>query len=170
MPFRPFTLLFMSLFLVSNSSHANKPAEQTIGLVHGDFRIPNCIIHPTEPKIIAMLDWELSTIGHPLADLSYWCSMLYHGELEFPNNHAELGLMTEEEILKLYCQLTGRDGIENWNFYVAFNLFRSAAIRQGVYKRGLDGNASSDQWHETGASAMLAANRAWKLVQEAGLV
>ena len=148
----------------------NIPESDESTIVHGDYRIPNCIIHPTEPKIIAILDWELSTIGHPLADLSYWCSMLYHGELEFPENHAELGLMTEEETLEFYCQLTGRDGIENWNFYVAFNLFRSAAIRQGVYKRGLEGNASSDQWHETGVRAMRAANRAWKLVQDAGLV
>jgi aminoglycoside phosphotransferase (APT) family kinase protein len=147
----------------------NIPESDESTIVHGDYRIPNCIIHPTEPKIIAMLDWELSTIGHPLADLSYWCSMLYHGDLDFPENHAELGLMTEKETLDLYCQLTGREGIENWNFYVAFNLFRSAAIRQGVYKRGLDGNASSDQWQETGIGAMRAAHRAWELVQEAGL-
>ena len=148
----------------------NIPESDESTIVHGDYRIPNCIIHPTEPKIIAMLDWELSTIGHPLADLSYWCSMLYHGDVEFPQNHAELGLMTEQEMLDLYCQLTRRDEIENWSFYVAFNLFRSAAIRQGVYKRGLDGNASSDQWPQTGEAAMRAAHRAWGLVQEAGLV
>ncbi len=147
----------------------NIPESDESTIVHGDFRIPNCIIHATKPKIIALLDWELSTIGHPLADLSYWCSMLYHGDLEFPGNHTSLGLMNEEETLTLYCQLTGRDSIENWNFYVAFNLFRSAAIRQGVYKRGLDGNASSDQWQESGEGAMRAAHRAWHLVQEAGL-
>jgi aminoglycoside phosphotransferase (APT) family kinase protein len=116
-----------------------------------------------------MLDWELSTIGHPLADLSYWCSMLYHGETEFPDNHKELGLLSEQETLDLYCELTNRRGIENWNFYIAFNLFRSAAIRQGVYKRGLDGNASSDQWQVSGEGAMNAAHRAWALVKEAGL-
>jgi aminoglycoside phosphotransferase (APT) family kinase protein len=147
----------------------NIPESEEVSIVHGDFRIPNCIIHPTEPAIVAMLDWELSTIGHPLADLSYWCSMLYHGETEFPDNHEELGLPSEQETLDLYCELTNRRGIENWNFYVAFNLFRSAAIRQGVYKRGLDGNASSDQWQASGEGAMNAAHRAWALVKEAGL-
>ena len=77
--------------------------------------------------------------------------------------------MSEQEGLDLYCKLTGRHGIENWNFYVAFNLFRSAAIRQGVYKRGLDGIASSDQWRESGEGGMRAAHRAWDLVQKAGL-
>ncbi len=147
----------------------NIPSSDETSIVHGDFRIPNCIIHPTEPGIIAMLDWELSTIGHPLADLSYWCSMLYHGEIEFPGNHKELGLPSEQETLDLYCELTNRSAIENWNFYVAFNLFRSAAIRQGVYKRGLDGNASSDQWQVSGEGAMKAAHRAWALVKESGL-
>ncbi len=147
----------------------NIPANDDSTIVHGDYRIPNCIIHPTEPRIIAMLDWELSTIGHPLADLSYWCSMLYHGEIEFPANHESLGLLSEQQTLDFYCELTDRSGIENWNFYVAFNLFRSAAIRQGVYKRGLDGNASSDQWQVTGEGAMNAANRAWDLVVSAGL-
>ncbi|MFP6807592.1 MAG: phosphotransferase [Pseudomonadales bacterium] len=147
----------------------NIPEDDESTIVHGDYRIPNCIIHPSEPKIIAMLDWELSTIGQPLADLSYWCSMLYHGELEFPDNPEEVGLMTEQETLDLYCELTNRPGVENWNFYLAFNLFRSAAIRQGVYKRGLDGNASSDQWERTGETAMNAADRAWALVQDAGL-
>lgn len=147
----------------------NIPESEEISIVHGDFRIPNCIIHPKEPAIVALLDWELSTIGHPLADLSYWCSMLYHGETEFPDNHEELGLLSEQETLDLYCELTNRPAIENWNFYVAFNLFRSAAIRQGVYKRGLDGNASSDQWQVTGEGAMKAAHRAWALVKETGL-
>lgn len=148
---------------------SNIPASDEISIVHGDFRIPNCIIHPYKPKVIAMLDWELSTIGHPLADLSYCCSMLYHGDSEFPQNHKELGLPSETEMLDLYCEFTNRPGIENWNFYVAFNLFRSAAIRQGVYKRGLDGNASSDQWQSTGEGAMRAAHRAWDLVKKSGL-
>jgi len=147
----------------------NIPDSDESSIVHGDYRIPNCIIHPSESKISAMLDWELSTIGHPLADLSYWCSMLYHGDRDFPANHKELGLPTEQETIDLYCQLTGRQGIENWTFYVAFNLFRSAAIRQGVYKRGLEGNASSEQWRVTGDSAMAAADHAWQLVQEANL-
>ncbi len=147
----------------------NIPESDESTIVHGDFRIPNCIIHPTQPEVVAMLDWELSTIGHPLADLSYWCSMLYHGEIEFPKNYESLGLLSEQQTLDLYCELTNRPCIDNWNFYVAFNLFRSAAIRQGVYKRGLDGNASSDQWQVTGEGAMNAANRAWELVVSAGM-
>jgi aminoglycoside phosphotransferase (APT) family kinase protein len=117
----------------------------------------------------AMLDWELSTIGHPLADLAYWCSMEYHSQKTFPENYAELGLMSEQQLLDYYCELTGRDTIDNWTFYVAFNLFRTAGIRQGVYKRGLDGNASSERWRESGPGAIASANKAWELVERAGL-
>lgn len=147
----------------------NVPESDESTIVHGDFRIPNCIIHPTEPKIAAMLDWELSTIGHPLADLAYWCSMEYHSQKTFPENYAELGLMSEQQLLDYYCELTGRDTIDNWTFYVAFNLFRTAAIRQGVYKRGLDGNASSERWRESGPGAIASAIKAWELVESAGL-
>lgn len=147
----------------------NIPEDDETSIVHGDYRLGNCIIHPTEPRIAAILDWELSTIGHPLADLSYWCSMEYHSQKEFPKNHKELGLPSEQELLDQYCELTGRAGIDNWTFYIAFNLFRTAGIRQGVYKRGLDGNASSERWRESGPGAKASAIRAWELVRDAGL-
>ena len=143
----------------------NVPESDEVTIVHGDFRLPNCIIAPTEPRIVAMLDWELSTLGHPLADLAYWCSMEYHGQKVFPADYAAMGLLSEQQLLDYYCELTGRDGIDNWTFYVAFNLFRTAAIRQGVYKRGLDGNASSEHWRESGPGAKASAEKAWALVR-----
>ena len=123
----------------------NVPSSDETTIVHGDFRIGNLIIHPTEPKIIAVLDWELSTLGHPLSDLAYSAIYSYYGELQPRKDelHA-LGIPSEEEYLAKYCELTHRTEIPNWHFYVAFNLFRFAAIMQGVYKRGLDGNASSE--------------------------
>ena len=126
---------------------AHIPASDEAGVVHGDFRVGNCIVHPTEPRVIAVLDWELSTLGHPLGDLAYFCQG-FRGE-GVPGQSlagldlAELGIPTEEEVVARYCALTGRESIEHWSFYLVFVMFRSAAIVQGVYKRGLDGNAAS---------------------------
>lgn len=127
----------------------NIPESDETTLVHGDYRIGNCIIHPTEPRIAAVLDWELSTLGHPLADLAYCCQG-YHadvapGETLRGLDLAALGIPSEEEVLARYAERTGRTAITGWKFYMAFTLFRSACIVQGVYKRGLDGNASSDR-------------------------
>lgn len=125
----------------------NIPEDDASGIVHGDYRIGNVLLHPTEPRVSAVLDWELSTLGHPLGDLAYLCKE-YHGvsshgvnpDFEFPTG----GIPTEDEMLHAYCLAAGRDKIENWDFYIIFNMFRSASIIQGVYKRGLDGNASSE--------------------------
>jgi aminoglycoside phosphotransferase (APT) family kinase protein len=130
----------------------NIPAEDASAIVHGDFRLGNMMIHPTEPRIIAVLDWELSTLGHPLADLAY-CCMPYHMPVEAGLAYAgyasislpEHGLRSEAEVLDLYCQRTGRTGIADWNFYVGFSLFRSAAIAEGVYARALAGNAADER-------------------------
>ena len=138
-------------------------------IVHGDYRMGNMLIHPTQPRIAAVLDWELSTLGHPLADLGYVC-MDYHSDsyttagLARPDL-ADFGVPSEREFIADYNKFAGRAGIENWNFFVIYNLFRSAAIIQGVYKRGLDGNASSDTAILFKDACRMRAERAWGLVE-----
>ncbi|WP_417317671.1 phosphotransferase [Emcibacter sp.] len=129
----------------------------SISLIHGDYRLDNLIFHKDKPEIIAVVDWELSTLGHPLADLSYQC-MQWRLPRESPGirglgelKRAEIGLPTEAEYVRQYCERRGIEKIEGWPFYLAFNFFRLAAIVQGVYKRALDGNASSQKAHMLGA-------------------
>ncbi|MBV1904760.1 MAG: phosphotransferase [Pseudomonadales bacterium] len=145
------------------------PQSDEVHVVHGDYRLGNVLVHPTEPQIVAVLDWELSTLGHPLADLGYIC-MDYHtdpydGEgLDQPNLN-ELGIPTEAEFINAYCEASNRPPIDNWKFYLIYNLFRSAGIIQGVYKRGLDGNASSDSALEYKDTCAIRAKKAWELVE-----
>lgn len=119
-------------------------------LIHGDYRLDNVIFHTGKPRIRAVLDWELATIGHPLADLAYYCMALRmprQGEirgLQGLDLH-QLGIPGEAELIERYCQRRGLDGIKDWPFCLAFSFFRLAAILQGVYRRGLEGNASSDR-------------------------
>ena len=148
---------------------ANVPSDENSCIVHGDFRLGNILVHPTEPKVAALLDWELSTLGHPLGDLGYSCMSFHHGivgsvSLEGHTGPAT-GIPTEEEFLAEYCRLTGRDGIPNWNFYLAFSFFRLASILQGVYKRGIMGNASSAEALEKGRMAREIADVAWALIE-----
>ncbi len=147
----------------------NVPADDTSCIVHGDYRMGNMLLHPTEPKVVALLDWELSTLGHPLGDLGYAC-MFYHsgivGRVSLDGlTGSDTGIPTEEEFLAEYCRLTGRDGIPNWNFYLAFSFFRLASILQGVYKRGLMGTASSTEAIKRGSMAREIADVAWSLVE-----
>src|SRR5499427_2718515 len=152
---------------------ANVPAGDETRINHGDYRLGNTIVHPTEPRIIAVLDWELSTLGHPLADLGYNCMVYHFGEgFGASDGYARMdlkafGIPTEKEYVAAYARRTDRKEIPNWNFYVAFSLFRLAAIVQGVYKHGLDGNASSETAKNYGDRARVLAELGWSLVRGA---
>ncbi len=126
----------------------NIPDDDASGIVHGDYRLGNVLVAPSGSDISAVLDWELSTLGHPLGDLAYLCQPyngIATGGEPLPANYLDLGVPAEEEMLAAYCKTSGRDRIDNWDFYIIFNMFRSASIIQGVYKRGLDGNAASEK-------------------------
>jgi len=131
----------------------NIPDDHSISVVHGDYRLENLMFDEHEPKVIAVLDWELSTLGHPLSDLAFNCMTYY-----LPSDNAiargflgseieALGLPSQEDYVAAYCNRTGRDDIDDWSFYMAFSLFRTAAIQQGGYARALKGNASSEIAH-----------------------
>jgi aminoglycoside phosphotransferase (APT) family kinase protein len=146
-----------------------------ISLVHGDFRLDNLMFHGEEDRVVAVLDWELSTLGHPLADFSYHC-MAWHvpygtyrgmGGLDLQ----ALGIPAEDEYIRSYCQRTALatpDALEaDWNFYMAYNMFRIAAILQGIARRAQDGTASSAQAVSAAASARPMAALAWQFAQKA---
>jgi aminoglycoside phosphotransferase (APT) family kinase protein len=148
----------------------NVPTDDASCIVHGDFRMENMLFHPTEPRVVALLDWELSTLGHPLGDLGYSC-MPYHGGVAGKLSlagHAgpQTGIPTESEFVAEYCRHTGREQIPNWNFYLAFSFFRLASILQGVYKRGIMGIASSSEALERGSLAREIADVAWSLMEK----
>lgn len=150
---------------------ANAPEQERISVVHGDYRLDNMIFHPTEPRVIAVLDWELSTLGDPLADFTYQL-MQWRTPKEIRSGFLgvdlkSLGIPTEDEYVAAYCKRTGRDGIPNLDFYIAYNIFRLAGIAQGVYARALQGNASNDRAKELGALVEPMAEYAWTIAEKA---
>jgi aminoglycoside phosphotransferase (APT) family kinase protein len=151
---------------------ANIPPGEEVSVVHGDYRLDNLMFHPTEPRIVAVLDWELSTLGHPLADFAYHCmnwqipAGMFRGlgGLDLKG----LGIPAMDEYVALYRKATGRAAIDpdHWDFYVAYNLFRGAAILQGIMGRVKDGTAASKQALDAGKAARPMAELAWNQVEK----
>ena len=148
---------------------ANIPGGDETTIVHGDYRLDNVIFHPTEPRMLAVLDWELSTLGHPLADFAYHCMTWRLKQAEFRGmqdlDFAAVGIPTEEQYVEAYCRRTGRSGIENWDFYMAFNMFRLAGILQGIMGRVVAGTASSQHAIDSGKRAKPMAEAGWRQVE-----
>jgi aminoglycoside phosphotransferase (APT) family kinase protein len=147
------------------------PADEETSIVHGDFRLDNAIFHPHEPRILAVLDWELSTLGHPLVDLAYLCMRYHLSADQFRGlgglDPASLQIPGEQECVADYCRRRGRAPVApgEWTYYLAFNMFRLTGILQGVLARAIQGNASSTTALEAGQRARPLAEQAWALVQ-----
>jgi aminoglycoside phosphotransferase (APT) family kinase protein len=144
----------------------NIPPGDETSIVHGDYRLDNMIFHPTEARVLAVLDWELSTLGHPLADFSYHCMSWHIPPGQFRGigglDCKSLGIPTEEEYIARYCERTGKTiRKEDFNFYLAYNMFRMAGILQGIMKRYVDGTAASEQALKSGQAARPMAEMGW---------
>lgn len=148
------------------------PSDDAVSIVHGDFRFDNVIVDAKAPKVRAVLDWELSTLGHPLADFTYFL-MVWH----FPPtirgglaglDLAPLGIPSLDEAVERYCEKTGRKTVADFDYCLSYNMFRLASIAQGVYARALQGNASSPEGLKMGDSVAPLAEMAWAYAKKAG--
>ena len=151
---------------------AHIPPDDETTIVHGDYRMENIIFDPSEPRVVAVLDWELSTLGNPLSDLG-WACRPYHcppgidGVLSFQDvDRLSPGIPSEEKFVASYCKRVGRSGVPDWMFFVAFSFFRAAAIAQGIAMRAKIGTASAPDAAERGARARLMAELGWEVAQK----
>jgi len=152
--------------------HIPQEADELTSIVHGDYRLDNLMFHPTEPRVLAVLDWELSTLGHPMADFGYHCMSWHIQPGQFRGiaglDHQALGIPDEAAYRRLYEARTGRQITGDWNFYLAFSMFRIAGILQGIMKRVVDGTASSAQALDAGKRARPMAEMGWTYAQKSG--
>src|SRR5262245_13764770 len=151
---------------------AHVPADDQTTIAHGDYRSGNMLMHPSEPRVVAVLDWELSTLGHPLADLAYHC-MPYRLDAGTLGGFADqdlvaLGIPSEKDFVATYCRLVGRGPIAAWEFYMAFGMFRLSAIAQGIMGRVIAGTANDAHARERGERARPLAEAAWAVIESGG--
>ena len=144
------------------------PADEETTIVHADYRLDNMVMHPTEPRVVAVLDWELATLGNPLADFTYVLMQWVNGTIATIPDLTAHGIPTMEEYVAEYCRLTGRSGLPELNWFFAYNAFRLAGILQGIVGRVRDGTANSPQAAAQEARVPLLAEAAWKFAQMAG--
>ena len=144
------------------------PTDDQTSIVHGDYRLDNMVLHATEPRVIAVLDWELSTLGNPLADFTYLLMNWVNGTVSTIPDLKAHGIPTLDEYVAEYCRLTGRDGLPDLNWYFAYNGFRLAGILQGIVGRVRDGTANSPQAAAMADRVPLLGEMAWNFAKQAG--
>ena len=149
---------------------ARIPAQEGVSIVHGDYRLDNMVIHPTEARVIAVLDWELGTLGEPLADFTYLLMNWVNGSIATLPDLKAHGIPTLDEAVAIYCERTGRSGLHHLDWFFSYNMFRLAGICQGIVGRVRDGTANSPQAAAMAERVPLLAKSAWAYAQKAGAV